>query len=1096
MAYRGINRREFLASSGAVAAVSVLTPQASHAASSRDQVTHLRTEYLDQPIGVESRNPRLSWQIESARRNVRQLAYRIFVASTEEMLRSGRADLWDSGKVQSAKSNQIPYEGLPLLSRQQCYWRVHLWLRDSDQHALVSETSWWEMGLVNDHDWTAKWLAAESQISRDDRAEGLQWIWGAQDEAKVTRAFRLKFRLPTDAGGYFYAATNDFLIWTQIARIYIDGVAIAGRGDWLVADGMGEADSLQGNLEQLSAGDHQLAIEVLAAPALSEVESTLKRGLTFFFRAKLADGTLMRIGKSGEWKALVNPPPGWQRAKYDDSRWPSAVVVQIAYQPWPPLPAVQLRRAFKLPNDIVQARLYATACGAYEARINGKRVGDRLLTPEISQYDKRVLYQVYDVTAMLSHGANVIGLIVGDGWYASFDGYYAWAPAPRRALVQLEVTLADGSHQVVATGPGWSLAESPIRVAQMKVGETYDARLERSGWDSPGFDDSGWNAAELADAPSTQLTAQIAAPVRVVETLKPQSIRHLGAQMYVVDFGRNFAGWCRLVVRGAAGTRVEMRFAELIGPAGTIEQPYMNIGLPKTDVFILKGGDGPEVFEPHFCYRGFRYVQVSGLPTRLSEDAIQGIGVSSDYAATGLLRADHSAIEEIWRNIRRTQQSNMVGSVTDCCSREQRSHQATSALIWDDATFNWDLAAYTARYLDNLRDAQHPSGAMPHVAPEPRNNNALFLPESWPEIYDAVIVLPWITWWRYGDTAIIEKNWDAMNRYLDWSLARHPDYIWRMHTAWPGDWLSLREMQANSAIPTAPIELTGTARWAHALSMLAEMGDAIGRSNDAMRLRSTLQQVREAFIREFVSADGTVGNGAQTNYVLALQFDLLPSDLRSRAAENLASDIRARGVSLTTGTTGTRFLLDVLKDCGYSDLAFGLLLRTEFPSWGYEIERGATTVWESWSGEQQWIDQDTKELKSIKLSQNHAELATISGWLFRNVAGIDAIAPGFSEVRIRPVLDSRVKRGGGDFDSIMGRISTDWIQYKAGAFSMSVTLPANTSGVVHLPARSSAVIREGHLSVSKRKDIKVVTRSELEVVLAVASGSYRFWVDA
>jgi alpha-L-rhamnosidase len=945
------------------------------------------------------------------------------------------------------------------------------------------------MGFLDPKDWSAQWLAAETAVAKEDRQAGLHWIWGAQTQGKATHAFRFKFHLPVDAtGGELYAVTNDMMIWTQITRIWLDGLSLAGTGEWLDADGRGEASTVQLDLASLRAGGHCLAVEVMTTTAdlPAAMQRTLQRGLTAFLRLDLANGETLRTGSGLDWKTRKDPPRGWEGPEYADTIWESVVTAPMRFQPWPPQPAMLLHHEFSLDQTVTQARLYATALGAYEARLNGRRVSDRLLTPEIAQYDKRVLYQVCDATSLLQPGVNELHLLVGDGWYASFDGFYAWAPPPRRVLAQLELTFADGSRRTIGTGSDWSIAESPIRQSQMKVGEIYDARL----------DSLEWRPAEIGAVPSCRLTAQVTPPIRATETLKPGAISEPQPGVYVADFGQNFAGWCRLKAQGPRGTRIELRFAELLKPSGEVDQPYMNIGLPKVDVFILKGDPAGEIFEPHFCYRGFRYVQVTGLPVPPTAETLQGIVIHSDYTPTGQLRAGDPMIQSIWQNILWTQRSNLVGSVTDCCSREQRSHQATSPLIWDDATFNWDLAAYTARYLTNVRDDQDPDGALPHVAPEPRNNNALFLPPSWPETKDALIILPWTAWQRYGDTAVIRENWDSMNRYMDWALAQHPDYLWRMQDPWPGDWLSLDELKADSTVPAAPVDLTATARWAHCLTMLAEMADAIGLARDSKRLRENLDRIRQAFNEAFVKPDGTVGNGAQTNYVLALQFGLLPDGLKQAAAAKLAADVRSRGVSLTTGTAGTRFILNVLAESGYPDLAYGLLLRTEFPSWGYEIRNGATTIWESWSGGQEWSDPATKQIKRLELARNHAELATISGWLFRHIAGIDAATPGFETIVIRPVLDPRVKHGGGDFDSVMGRISTDWIQHPDGRFSLDVSIPANTSARVHLPAKHGATLKESRTELSRRRDMRIVARQGEEAVIEVGSGKYRFVIES
>jgi alpha-L-rhamnosidase len=812
-------------------------------------------------------------------------------------------------------------------------------------------------------------------------------------------------------------------------------------------------------------------------------EEDIPRGLALFTRFDLVNGETLRTGSGPSWKTRLQPQGEWYMLRYDDNAWDAACAAAVTHQPWPPQPAMQLRREFTLDQPAVKARLYATALGAYEARLNGRRVGDALLTPELSQYPRRALYRVYEVTGMLQPGANVLGLIVGDGWYASFDDRFAFAPPPRRVLAQLEIILADGSRQVVGSGPGWRGSPSAIRDSQIRVGETYDARLEQPGWDTANFDAASWVGADIAGTPGCSVVAQTSAPIRATQTLAPCAIRQPRAGVYVFDFGQCFAGWCRLHVKGPRGTRIEMKFAELLAPSGAVEQPYLNIGWPKKDIFILKGDAAEETFEPHFTFRGFRYVEVTGLPAVPSSETLEGIVVHSDLQVTGRLRCGAALIEQIWRAIVWSRRSNFMGIPTDTPSREQRGFTASAGICWEDAAFNMDVGAFTSRVMDNIVDEQSADGAFPEQAPRPHSNNAYnFMPGTPPGWGDGGIILPWIAWRHYGTLSIIEKNWEAMNRHVQFIFDNNPDYLWKNKRGQDyGDWLALDTLKSHRDLPSTPKELIGTAYWAHSADLLAQMARAIGRTGDAERLHVMFVRVCRAFNDAFVKADGTVGSGSQSGYVLALRFGLLPSGVTHKAAARLAKDVRDRGVSLTTGILGTQFILDVLSEAGFTDLAYGLLLRREFPSWGYMIDQGATTIWESWNGE--------------RLGRNHSDLASISSFLFRRVAGIDAATSGFETIAIRPVPDARVKSGGGDYDSVMGRISTDWERHGDGSFSLNVKIPANASARIHVPTSSVERIQESRQGIIGRSGLRVIERSAHEVVLGVGSGYYEFLVE-
>ena len=854
------------------------------------RVIGLKVDYLDCPLGLENRRPHLSWRLESSRRSVRQTAYRIKVALSEADLQSDQVDLWDSGIVESSKQFGIPYEGGELKSRQRCWWMVQVW----DERKVVSESTsaWWEMGLLDPKDWIAQWLAVEDAIVKADREAGLHWIWGSTGSDEQPLKFRYWLRLPeASTDGELFAVANDWSLWTQITRIWIDGVAVAGSGAWVEAFAVSgpESDTARLALGALAAGEHLIAVEVRTAalPPLM-ANNGFVHGLALFARLNLNSGATLRLGTSPDWKTSIEEAQAWYTPGYDDRGWEAARAVMIdGHQPWPAQPARWLRREFSIDRPVIQARLYATALGAYEARLNGSRVGDALLTPEISQYAERLLYRVYDVTALLRLGTNALGLTVGDGWYASFDDRYAWGLPPRRVLAQLELVFAEGPQQVIATGPGWRTTDSAIRSSEIKIGEIYDARLEQPGWDTTVFDDSNWHDADLAAAPTCRLVAQASAPIRAQQILKPRAIFQPKIGVHIVDFGQNFAGWCRLHVKGPRGTRVELRFAEVLAPSGDLDESYMSVGKIKRDIFTLRGTGFSETFEPHFTYRGFRYVQVSGLPVAPILDTLEGVVIHTDLEFTGQFNIDSPLIQQIWGNTLWTQKSNFVGIPTDCPSREQRGFMMDAGEFWDAAAFNMDVCAFTSRQMDNVIDDQATGGAFPMVAPEPRHNNAFYhVPGSPPAWGDGGIILPWTVWRRYGDLGIIERNWDAMNRYLWFILNNNPDYIWRNQRSLDfGDWMALSSIgPASESLPPTPNELFGTAYWAHSADLLAQMADAVGRAIDRDRLRVIAARVRRAFNDAFVKPDGIVGTGSQTCYLLAVTFQFDPEGSRSVGA--------------------------------------------------------------------------------------------------------------------------------------------------------------------------------------------------------------------
>lgn len=1067
--------RRALAKSGLLAAGVAMTAKPAFADTGDVRVAGLRAEDLTDPLGLDAPRPHLSWRLESSRRNVRQSAYRVIVGSSAAEVAAGRSDLWDSGRVASDRSLDVVYDGRPLSSRQRCWWTVQVW-DEAGRPAAAPKPAVWEMGLLAPADWTAGWLTAERPEDRADREAGLHWIWGATPHDASNRRFRLDLDLksPVREAVVFVGARD------ELAGAYFDGARLPIEPFSKIAFGIPPIARLQ--LGPLAAGRHVLAAEV----HLIQGNAFMHRGVgafTALVRVHYEDGRVERIAAGPNWKTSLDANPAWANPGYDDSAWASAGPSELnPGEPWPPTPAMQLRTEFRVEKPVASARLYATALGAYEAFLNGAKVGDALLAPESQDFRTRVRYRTYDVTDMIRPGSNAFGALVGDGWYASVTapgGRYGFGPAPRRFIGQLELVFADGSRQVVGTGPGWRAAPSAVLSSEIYDGETYDARREQPGWNAPGFDASAWSPAEIGEPPAVPLTAQVDPPVRVTQTLAAKSATQPKPGVFVFDFGQNFAGFSRLHVKGPAGAVVTLRFAEILKPGGEVDQANLRAA-KATDVYTLKGDPAGETWSPAFTYHGFRYVQVEGFPGEPTAASLEGLVIHSDLPITGRLRVDNPLIEQIWRNTVWSQRSNFVGIPTDCPQRDERlGWMGDANVFWDAAAFDMDVYAFTERFAGDIRDAQGTNGAYADFAPA-----AIKLgDEAAPGWSDAGVGLPWTAWSRSGDSSIVEQNWAAMTRYLHYIEAANPDHIWRHGRGMDyGDWLALDAKDPGD--PTTPKDLIGTAWWARSTERVIEMAEATGRKADAERYRAMHLAIRGAFQAAFVKPDGMIGNGSQTSYILALRFGLVPPALVKAAGARLAADIERRGVLLSTGFLGTPNSLDVLADLGRSDLVYSLLLRTAYPSWGYMIAKGATSMWERWNGDVGDVQMN---------SYNHYAFGAVSGFLFRRVAGIEAGAPGFREVVVRPVLDPRVRRGGADYLSVLGLISTDWELGPNGAFRLDLEVPANATARVHLPARPGATVREGRRPLTGRTDL-AVERGQGETIVRTGSGRYRFEV--
>jgi alpha-L-rhamnosidase len=709
-----------------------------------------------------------------------------------------------------------------------------------------------------------------------------------------------------------------------------------------------------------------------------------------------------------------------------------------------------LRGKFNVKAPIRAARLHATALGIYEPWINGTPLRDRKLAPEFTDPSKRVLYQTWDVTELIKPGENVLGMMVGDGWYGSRFGISArfWAgAAPCRMLCQLEIEHADGTRQIVSSGGNWQITDAEVLGHSLYDGEIHDARAQQAGWAVAGASDDGWRKAVPVAAPDVPVEPQRCPPIKVQQVLQPVSSRRIGPGHYLLDFGQNFAGFPRLSVQAPAGTKIEMRFAELVNKDGSADQG--NLRTAKARDIYIAAGRGRETWEPRFTYHGFRYVEISGLPDDPGAWTLEALAAWQALPETGTVRIGDAVVEKFWRNSVWSQRSNFFGLPTDCPQRDERlGWMGDAAVFWPAAAWNMDLSAYTARVMEDVRASQSAKGGFPDCIPPYVPSMRLSSP-GWA---DAGVILPHTSWMQNGDTGVIRANWQAMEAYIGWISANNPDHLWQKgRGADYGDWLAVDAPTSNPGAPTTPKALVATACWANDARMMAAMADAIGNTEAASRYLALFDAIRTAFNAAYVSADGAIGNGSQTGMVLAIRFGLLSPQATAITGKALAADIARRGNHLSTGFLGTPHILDALAMAGQEAVAITLLTQRTFPSWGYMVENGATSMWERWNSDQGDVGMN---------SRNHYAFGAIGDFLYRRIAGIAPATPGFGKVRIAPIMSSLLGHAGATYASVRGVIRTDWT-VKDGRFRLDVELPAGIEGEAMLPGGRTARVIPG-----------------------------------
>ena len=742
----------------------------------------------------------------------------------------------------------------------------------------------------------------------------------------------------------------------------------------------------------------------------------------------------------------------------------------------------EVRKSFRLEAKPLRAWIYVTALGYYELHLNGRKVGDNVLDPAWTTYPKRVLYSTYDVTDELHTGENAIGAMIGDGWAALSHGYTvgkSYYPQPA-VLVQMNIDLEGGKRVSLATDGSWKSAAGPVTINSVYDGEVYDARLETRGWDRPGFDDSAWRAAEVVPGSNGVLSAQMMPPIRIVDTRTPLKMTSPKAGAYVFDMGQNMSGWAQIRARGPRGTSIEMNYAETLHPDGNIDRDNLRQAKAR-DTYILRG-EGEEVFEPHFTYHGFRYIEVTGYPGTPSINSIRGRVVHTAVETTGSFAASTTLLNDIQRLVVWTQLTNLFSIPTDCDQRDERQGWMGDAqLTADEATLNFDMAAFYSNFVRDIRDAQGEDGTLPETVPEKYGNRPA--DPAWGAAYP---VFCWTMWQQYGDRRILDENYDGLKKYFEFLRGRAPDNVLRFNLN--GDWI---------ATVDTPGEVISDAYYYYDAAILRDIAGVLGKTSDQQDYAHLADEIKEAFHRNFFdSKTGNYSTGTQTATAMALYLGLVPEKEIGSVSFHLEKDILDyHNNHLTTGIVGTRFLMPALTLTGRSDLAYTLATQTTYPSWGYMIEKGATTVWELW--------QDTN--RYFMNSHDHPALGSVGAWFYHTLGGIDQAAgnTSYRHVRIAPHIVGDLHWVSATVDTIRGPVNSSW-SHARGDISLEVTMPVNTDAEIAIPldmemtqitlSEGDRVIWRNGKSVGTTDGITSIQEKDGQIVIGAGSGHYVFHV--
>ena len=1031
----------------------------------------LRANGLTDPLGISGDAPQLSWTMDAPRRGVIQQAYQIRVTTADG------AEVWDSGKVASRKSVEVAYDGPALTSHTPYTWTVRVW-DDTGSVSGWSEQASFETGLLDEGDWTADWIGAPQDTI------GSEWADYTVDftASDISGALGLYFRGSDTEHAYMWQLSESAKqlrphvknggYSVLAATAFPDGFDFAAAHDYRVeVEGTQITTSVDGEVLDTRTDNTHTAPGIVGFRT-----SGPERGLVHDVTVTSADGTVLVDTAFPKGDRTFTSGTVTEDGLRVDAAGPEA---WFAIGDEVPL----LRTDFAVQDkEIERARVYASAQGIYELQINGKRVGDHELAPGWTDYRKRIQYQTYDVTDLLASGDNAIGAQLSDGWFtgrvAMFGGDIY---GDRNALVaQLRVDYTDGTSDVVVTDETWRTTPGAITAADLLDGESFDARraAEIGDWAKPGYDDSTWGDVDVLPSATSLLEPQDDQPVRETQELSAERIDSPTAGTYLYDLGQNMVGKVRVTLTGEPGDTVRIRHGEVLNPDGTLYTA--NLRSAKATDYYTFATDGPETYEPTFTFHGFRYVEITGLDQAPDASAVTGVVLGTDGDLVSEFDTSNPMVDQLHSNIVWGQRGNFLSVPTDTPARDERMGWTGDINVFArTAVYNMDSQAFLNKWLEDLRDTQREDGAFPGVAPVvPGHFDGGYGPAGWA---DAGVHVPWTVWQAYGDTTVIRENYDAMKKYVDYLDRDSTNHI--RSAGGYLDWLNLDD-------PT-PADVLDTAFVAKSTREFAEMAEVIGRDEDAAAYQARFEAIRSAYQDAFIAADGTVKGDSQTGYILTINNGLVPEGKMKAVGDQFIETIARRDWHLSTGFLGVDGLLPALTAIDRTDVAYRLLQNEDYPSWGYEINKGATTIWERWNS-----IGPNGEFGDVGMNSfNHYAYGASGEWMYRTLAGVSALEPGYRKVLIAPEVGKGIDSASLNHRTPYGVVASSWVQTDGG-MTLEATVPGNATAEVHVPAMNRWAVTEGGRPAADADGVRFLRMEDGSAVFAVGSGDYEFAVDA
>jgi len=806
-----------------------------------------------------------------------------------------------------------------------------------------------------------------------------------------------------------------------------------------------------------------------------ELPSTGKR---YFWRVRVWDNK----GKSSGWSAVNY----FQMALLNIADWKASWIESDLKEVKRLCP--QFRKAFSSTKTIRSATAYITAHGMYEAYINGKKVGDAYLTPGFTSYKKRLQYQTYDVTSSIQKGENVLAVNVGNGWYRGSLGWVTknniWGDKIG-LLFQLDLIYADGTHEQILSDGSWKSTTGSIVDSEIYYGEIIDANKETTGWKLPKYDESKWSGVKVADYKLTNLVATYNEPVRKHEVFKASKVITTPKGEKVLDFGQNLVGWEVIKVQGKKGDTIRIFHAEVLDKAGNFYTENLRSATAQS-TYILSG-NGVESFEPHFTFYGFRYIKIEGVRGEINPENFPAVALYSDMEKMGSFTSSNALINQLQSNIEWGQKGNFLDIPTDCPQRDERLGWTGDAHAFArTAAYNRGVYNFFAKWMKDVAADQLENGRVPWVIPN------IFIDKQWESgstgWSDASTIIPWNIYMAYGDARILENQYSSMKKWVDYMKNKSVNHLWNNEPFHFGDWLFYRPDDDKDGIAAITNKhMIAQCFFAHSTQMLINTAEVLNKTEEVKLYTDLLSKVKKAYMDEYMTANGGLVSNTQTAYVLALEFDMLPENLRQQAADRLVKNIIQYNNHITTGFLGTPYICHVLSRFGHVEVAYKLLLQKTYPSWLYPVTVGATTIWERWDAQKPDGRFQTSEMNSF----NHYAYGAIGDWMYRVAAGLSEGSAGYKHVVVKPHLGGDFTYMKADLKTGYGNAASHW-KLEEGQLIMDVKIPVNTTATIYIPAKSIGDVTEGGATLSTVKDVTVMGMEGEYVVVKAGSGNYRF----